>query len=74
MKHNLVIIFKEATVWGMKTKKDIWDYNYRKVEAMYRKGFNIDNMVIQLGISKMDVLDMVQKVFAMDMRKQTRVG
>ena len=43
---------------------------YRCVEAMYRRGCTVDDIVNSTGISKMDVLDIVQKIFALDMKKR----
>lgn len=52
------------------TRQDRLDNNYRKVEAMYRKGQSIDEIIRSSYLDRMDVLDIVQKIFAMDMRKQ----
>lgn len=46
------------------------DEDYRCVEAMYRRGCTVDDIVNSIGISKMDVLDIVQKIFALDMKKR----
>lgn len=46
------------------------DGDYRCVEAMYRRRCTVDNIVNSTGISKMDVLDIVQKIFALDMKKR----
>lgn len=46
------------------------DGDYRCVEAMYRRGCTVDDIVNSTGISKMDVLDIVQKIFALDMKKR----
>ena len=46
------------------------DGDYRCVEAMYRRGCTVDDIVNSIGISKMDVLDIVQKIFALDMKKR----
>ena len=54
------------------TRQDRLDNNYRKVEAMYRKNLTIDEMGRQIGLERMDVLDIVQKIFAMDMRRMNR--
>ena len=47
------------------------DGDYRCVEAMYRRGCTVDDIVNSTGISKMDVLDIVQKIFALDMKKES---
>lgn len=49
------------------------DGDYRCVEAMYRRGCTVDDIVNSTGISKMDVLDIVQKIFALDMKKRALV-
>lgn len=46
------------------------DGDYRCVEAMYRRGCTVDDIVNSTGISKMDVLDITQKIFALDMKKR----
>lgn len=46
------------------------DGDYRCVEAMYRRGCTVDDIVNSICISKMDVLDIVQKIFALDMKKR----
>lgn len=46
------------------------DGDYRCVEAMYRRGCTVDDIVNSTGINKMDVLDIVQKIFALDMKKR----
>lgn len=46
------------------------DGDYRCVEAMYRRVCTVDDIVNSTGISKMDVLDIVQKIFALDMKKR----
>ena len=51
------------------SRKERLDANYRKVEAMYRKGKSIDEIESESGLSKMDVLDITQKIFALDMRR-----
>ena len=52
------------------SRQDRLDNNYRKVEAMYRKGQSLDEIIRGSYLDRMDVLDIVQKIFAMDMRKQ----
>ena len=45
---------------------------YRKIEAMYRKGFNTDEIARSVGLSYLATIDVVQKIFAIDMRKKER--
>lgn len=45
---------------------------YRKIEAMYRKGFTTQEIVRSVGQSYLATIDIVQKIFAMDMRKKER--
>lgn len=54
------------------TKKNDYNTTYRQIEAMYRKGYNSDEIARSMKMSKIDVLDYVQKIFAMDMRKRQR--
>lgn len=56
------------------SRQDRLDNNYRKVEAMYRKGLSIDDMARQTGLDVMDIYDITQKIFAIDMKKASRVG
>lgn len=56
------------------SRQDRLDNNYRKVEAMYRKGLSIDDMARQTGLDAMDIYDITQKIFAIDMKKASRVG
>lgn len=54
------------------TRQDRLDNSYRKVEAMYRKNLTIDEIGRQIGLERMDVLDIVQKIYAMDVRRANR--
>ena len=45
------------------------DTKYRKVEAMWRRGCSVDEIVRSVKLSKMDVLDATQKIFALDMKR-----
>ncbi len=49
--------------------------NYRMIEAMYRKGMSIDDIVndMKYRLSKIDTIDIIQKIFAIDeIRKERR--
>ena len=46
------------------------DGNYRCVEAMYRRDCTVEEIINSTGISKMEVLDIIQKIFALDMKKR----
>lgn len=46
------------------------DGDYRCVEAMYRRGCTVEEIVNSTRISKMNVLDIMQKIFALDMKKR----
>lgn len=55
------------------TEQDKYDKVYRKVEAMYRKGYNNETIIKQFQyLSKVEVLNMIQKIFALDMIKNER--
>lgn len=54
------------------SRQEKLDMNYRKVEAMYRKDLSITDMKRQLGLDSMDILDIAQKIFAMDQRRKNR--
>lgn len=49
-------------------KKDKQASYYRKVEAMYRKGYSTREIMNAFGLSEMEVLDTIQKIFALDMK------
>lgn len=54
------------------TREDNLDKSYRKVEAMYRKDMSFDEIVRATKLPMMDVLDIAQKIFAIDMSKARR--
>lgn len=44
------------------------DRNYRKIEAMYRKGYEIEQIVRSCpDMCEFEVIDVIQKIFALDM-------
>lgn len=51
------------------TRERRLDDNYRKIEAMFRRGASIDDICRTTKLSKIDVLDVTQKIFAMDMAR-----
>lgn len=51
------------------TREQLLDANYRKIEAMFRRGTSTDDICRSTGLSKIDVLDVTQKIFALDMAK-----
>ena len=51
-----------------KTRQDILDENYRKVEAMYRRKLSVEEIIKRTKLSKMDVLDIIQKIHHLDMK------
>lgn len=51
------------------TREQLLDANYRKIEAMYRRGKDIADICRATGLSKMDVIDTTQKIFALDMER-----
>ena len=56
------------TMYNNKKDKEK-DTKYRKVEAMWRRGCSVDEIVRSVKLSKMDVLDATQKIFALDMKR-----
>ena len=54
-----------------KRKEDNFDI-YRKVEAMHRRGCSTDEISNNLRLSKIEILDITQKIFAMD-KKLNRI-
>ena len=45
---------------------------YRVVEAMYHKGYTYDEVAGQTGLSSVEVLDIFQKVFAIEELRRNR--
>ena len=61
----------------MKTYRDEEQYNknYRKVEAMYRKGYDDKTIIDNMQLPKFETLEMIQKIFAIDqIREERRIG
>lgn len=57
-----------------KYKTEVTDGTYRVVETLYRKGYDFDEILVAVrGLDRMTMLDMVQRIFALDqMRKEER--
>lgn len=55
-----------------KTREELLSENYRKVEAMYRKKLSTDEIVSQTGLDRFGVLDIEQKIFALDQVRKVR--
>ena len=51
------------------TRQELLENSYRKIEAMFRRGTRIDDICRSTGLSKIDVLDVTQKIFALDMAR-----
>lgn len=51
------------------TNEEYQNMKYRQVEAMYRKGLSIKEIMRCSGLTELSVLDSTQKIFALDMRK-----
>lgn len=54
------------------SRQEVISNNYRKVEAMYRRGSSVDEIVRATELIGLEVIDVVQKIFAMDMRKEAQ--
>ncbi|RHU19944.1 hypothetical protein DXD92_00255 [Blautia sp. TM10-2] len=50
------------------TRQKKMDDSYRKVEAMYRKGLSTDEIAKAVNLDRMDVLDIEQKIYHLDVR------
>ena len=50
------------------TRQKKMDDSYRKVEAMYRKGLSTDEIAKAVNLDRMDVLDIKQKIYHLDVR------
>lgn len=57
-----------------KYKTEVTDGTYRVVEALYRKRYDFDEILVAVrGLDRMTMLDMVQRIFALDqMKKEER--
>lgn len=54
-----------------KYKTEVTDGTYRVVEALYRKGYDFDEILVAVrGLDRMTMLDMVQRIFALDQMKK----
>ena len=67
MKDKTYILGGKAMYNNKKDKEK--DTKYRKVEAMWRRGCSVDEIVRSVKLSKMDVLDVTQKIFALGMKR-----
>ena len=58
----------------MKNYRDEEKYNrnYRKVEAMYRKGCDNKTIMDNMELPRFETLDMIQKIFAIDQMRLER--
>jgi hypothetical protein len=50
------------------TRQKKMDDSYRKVEAMYRKGLSTNEIAKAVNLDRMDVLDIEQKIYHLDVR------
>lgn len=50
-----------------KTYQEKASEQYRRIEAMYRKGYSTSDIARQFKLPRTNVLDVTQKIFAMDM-------
>lgn len=51
------------------TRQELLENSYRKIEAMYRRGKDIADICRATGLSRMDVIDTTQKIFALDVER-----
>lgn len=52
------------------SRHELIDNSYRKVEALYRKGCSVTDIVRATELIDIEVLDVIQKIFAMDKKKE----
>lgn len=50
------------------TRQKKMDDSYRKVEAMYRKGLSTNEIAKAVNLDRMDVLDIEQKIYHLDVK------
>lgn len=53
-------------------EEEKYNKNYRKVEAMYRKGYDNKTIMDNMELPRFETLDMIQKIFAIDQMKAER--
>lgn len=53
------------------SRREVMENQYRKVEALYRKGNNATIIACATGLSRMEALDVMQKIFYLDLKKKT---
>ena len=49
------------------SKENKIEGQYRRIEAMYRQGYSTDEIVRATELNRMDVLEVTQRIFALDM-------
>lgn len=54
------------------TREERIKRNYRKVEAIFRRGVDVDSIARDLQIDRIDVLDIIQKIVALDIQRSER--
>lgn len=59
-------------MYTKKNNQERSNEQYRAIEAMYRKGYSTSDIARQLKLPRTNVLDVTQKIFAMDMRRMGR--
>lgn len=51
------------------SREERMDKAYKKVEALYHKGYDAKGIMRATGLNKLDTIDIMQKVFYMNVRK-----
>ena len=59
-------------LWKNYRDEEKYNKNYRKVEAMYRKGYDNKTIMDNMELPRFETLDMIQKIFAIDQMKAER--
>lgn len=52
------------------SKEETINSSYRKIEAMYRRDCSTEEIVRATRLTYIDVLDVIQRIFAIDMIKK----
>lgn len=53
-------------------RQDDYDRHYRKIEAMYRKGYSINEMCMESELTERETIDIIQRIFGRDMVRAER--
>lgn len=53
-------------------KTENGDFNYRKIEALYRKGLSNEEIVNRMDLPRFQTIEIIQKIFALDKMREEK--